>query len=169
MHHHPLFLKHFEEKTTCNTVLLRLLGLTFTCPGKGQSIPGPNVLSQNKRNEYLGWDECWGRSPGCPVCCFHHSCKRRWVEMPPALSRHRTTKKGGENIIVSLEENVAIMGHSYDRGVQTPCLLSSPPSLGVHLDLAIAAPSPLVRVLWCTLWWDLGPPETTRPTAAVTM
>ena len=61
------------------------------------------------------------------------------------------------------------MGHSYDRMVQTPCLLSSPCGLGVQLDLAaVAALGLLAQVPWRTLQLDLGPPNPTGPAAAIT-
>lgn len=51
-----------------------------------------------------------------------------------------------------LEADVATMGHSYNIMVQTPCLLSFPSGLGVHLDLlAIAAHILLAQVPWHTL------------------
>lgn len=62
--------------------------------------------------------------------------------MPLALGKHRIKEKGGENVMFLLEADVATTGHSYDRMDQTPCLLSSPSSLDIHLDLlAIAAPN----------------------------
>jgi len=90
--------------------------------------------------------------------------------MPIALGKHRTKDRDKENVMFLLEADVAKMGHTYDRMVHTSCLPSFPSSLDVHSDLlAIAASGLLASVPWCTLRWDLGPPDPTGPTAAVTV
>lgn len=69
-----------------------------------------------------------------------------------------------------LEADVATMGHSYDRMVQTPRLLSAASGLGVHPDLlATATLSLLAQVPRCMVQWDLGPPNPTWPIAAITV
>lgn len=165
--HCPVFPNHFEERITWNTALLRPPGLTFACPRRVQSIPGLSVPSQRKVQTWAGTN-AEEKARGVQIAVSTTIARKKKVEVPLALGKHRTKEMGWRkcNAFVRSRRshNRSQLWQNYWDFIFafTPIWPWCP-----CRSCGVAAPSILVWVSQCKLWWDLESPDLAVPSNSV--